>query len=141
MSWGEVVTDIALAYEWLYGDLVHADADAALRVGAHDLNDRYRAGAILISNVAMRVVATLNLVRALRDRGLLELPDEPFAQAVTADPGAALTVRNVAHLAVGATTDELEAALDTQRAAGQPMSISDLRPSPVSPPPAGGQSA
>lgn len=120
---GEIVTDKELAYAWLYGDLVHAD-NLPERVGAHGLNDRYRAGAILISNVAVNVIATLNLVRQLRDQGALELPDEPFTRAVRADPDSPLAVAALAQLPVGATSADLEAALDAQQS----------YPSPTTPP-------
>jgi hypothetical protein len=80
-------------------------------------------------------VSTLNLVRALRDRDVLELPDEPFSRPVTADPDAALTVQNLAHLAPGVTLDELEAALAGQLDAGHPLSISGLLPASTNPPP------
>ena len=109
---GELIGTKALAYAWLYGDLVHANDDTLERVGDHDINDRYRAGAHLITNIAFRVIETLNLVREAQRRGLLGLTDEVFSQSVAADPDVELTVSQLATGPAGATAAELEAILD-----------------------------
>ena len=113
---GELVGAKALAYAWLYGDLVHADDDVLERVGEHDIDDRYRAGAIFIANVAFRTIMTLNLVRVAQKRGVVHLPNEVFAQPVTADPDAEITLSQAAAAPVGTTAAELEAILDSGRA-------------------------
>lgn len=111
---GELVDDKTLAYAWLYSDLVHADSDEEPgELDRYSINDRYRAGAILIANVAMLAVATLNLLRALVKRGTIPLSEEPFTRPVKADPDRMLPMAGMASLPVGATVEELEALLDS----------------------------
>jgi hypothetical protein len=112
---GELVGSKTLAYAWLYGDLVHADVASPDRIGEHDIDDRYRAGAILITRIALHVIATLNLVRAMQQRGFIELPGEIFTQRVTANPAAELTVSGAVAGPVDTPTADLAAALDAAR--------------------------
>jgi hypothetical protein len=109
---GELIDSKALAYAWLYGDLVHADDKTPDRVGLHDIDDRYRAGAILIVNVACCVLMTLNLVRAAQQRGFIALPDDVFTAPVKANPAAELTISQAVTGPAGTSSAELEAALD-----------------------------
>jgi hypothetical protein len=123
---GELVDSKALAYAWLYGDLVHADDDIPERVGEHDIDDRYRAGAILIANVALHAIVTLNLVRVLQRRGFITLPAEVFAQPVKANPDAELTISQAITGPAGTSVAVLEAALDAGRARpGDPAATAD----------------
>ena len=67
-----MVSDTQLAAGWLYADLVHADprgpkADSL----AFSLSDRYVAAVSIFSRMAGLTVATLVLVEALRDSGVL----------------------------------------------------------------------
>lgn len=109
---GEPINSKTLAYAWLYGDLVHADDHAPERIGEHDIDDRYQAGAIFIARVATHVIASLHLVRALQQRGLVDLPEEIFTQRVTAKPDRELTIFQGIMGPAGTPLSELSAALD-----------------------------
>ncbi|KAA1007638.1 hypothetical protein FVA95_28635 [Pseudonocardia sp. EV170527-09] len=109
---GDMVSSKALAFAWLYGDLVHADEDIPERVGEHGIDDRYRAGAILITNVARCVIMTLNVVRALQSRGIANLPAEVFEQRVVADPDAKLRIARSIMAPVGTSVEDLDKAMD-----------------------------
>jgi len=74
----------ALADSWLYGDLVHADLAAQERASGHTLNSRYCAAVLLYGQVAIHVVATLNLIRQAVEAGLLILQEEAFLAPVSA---------------------------------------------------------
>ncbi|WP_110241276.1 hypothetical protein [Nocardioides gilvus] len=73
-----------LADSWLYGDLVHADPVAREKAAGHTLNSRYSAAVLLYGQVALHVVATLNLIRQARTRGLIDLAPEALSEPVTA---------------------------------------------------------
>jgi hypothetical protein len=111
-SLGDRVSDKQLAYTWVYCDLVHADDDASERVGAHDIDSRFQAGTILIASAAVRVIATLNLVRQMRQNGLLTLTDELFSQRVNARPGLTLPLAAFVLAPVQTPLEEMERLLD-----------------------------
>lgn len=112
---GEIIGSKTLAYTWLYGDLVHADDNIPKLVCEHDIDERYRAGAILITRVAICVIQTLDAVRALRSRGIVELPDAVFEQRVIGNPDATLTISNSVTAPVGTSAAALDEALDKLR--------------------------
>lgn len=80
----QAVWSATLANSWLYGDLVHADPIAREKASGHTLNSRYSAAVLLYGQVALHVVATLNLIRQARAAGLIDLVDETFSEPVTA---------------------------------------------------------
>ena len=63
-----------LADSWLYGDLVHADPAAQTSAAGHTLNTRYRAAVLLYGQIAIHVIATLNLIRRVFYRRLAVVP-------------------------------------------------------------------
>ncbi|WP_162459260.1 hypothetical protein [Kocuria sediminis] len=73
------ITDVDLALGWLYAEFVHADEDSHPVAMLYTSHDRYRAAVFIVSIVAYHARATLNLVRRLADRGLLdlEIPPQP----------------------------------------------------------------
>lgn len=109
---GALVTDKALAYAWLYGDLVHADDDIPDRIGEHDIDARFQAGSLLIANAATGAVATLNIIRSLQERGMIDLPEDAFTRRVAATPRPTLKVTATVSGPVGTSMADLEAALN-----------------------------
>lgn len=73
------IADMDLALGWLYADFVHADTDSHPVAMLYPSEQRYHAGVFLVAIVAYHARATLNLVRRLADRGLLdlEIPPQP----------------------------------------------------------------
>lgn len=110
--------DRALGYRWVYGDLVHGD-DIREEVGALNIDQRYRAGVRLVSNIAFQVMKLYQLIRAAQSRGLVELDPEAFTMKVSADPDRAYPVGIVATGPVGATAAELAPAEAILRFLGQ----------------------
>jgi len=78
---GEHSTDLALAYRWLYGDLVHADN---LQDHEHDITARYEAGALLTARIALQVLMLLDCTKEGARRGLIDIPGEAFTSPVLA---------------------------------------------------------
>ncbi|MHA7264107.1 hypothetical protein ACX80W_12990 [Arthrobacter sp. TMN-37] len=76
------IVDSDLGMAWFYGDVVHADAERR-EVGAeYGIKERYRAAALLISNVMVNNRMTLNFIRDLHGRGLLDLDENAFSEEV-----------------------------------------------------------
>lgn len=75
-------TATALGWAWVYGDVVHSDQERRDSTRLAGVEERYRAGAILTCRIIIQAVATLNVINALREAGLLNLPDEPFTEEV-----------------------------------------------------------
>lgn len=75
------VSDDDLTYAWLYGDVVHAD-DKELQAKGLDVEERYKAATGVISRMVDLTHATLLLVQALVDEGVLKLDSELFERQV-----------------------------------------------------------
>ncbi|MES9607081.1 hypothetical protein [Actinomadura sp. NPDC000929] len=110
---GDPVAARALAYAWLYGDLVHADYVPA-SIGEHDINARFQAGALLVTNIAVKVVATLNLLRVTKEAGLVPIADEVFTETVLARDSYELPLVRFIAAPVDTPLDEIEKFLDKQ---------------------------
>jgi hypothetical protein len=123
----DVVTDVALAFEWLYADSGNADARSLSGLGAHEVDDRYRAAVVLVANAALVTINTLSLVRALWDRVELDLPDAPFTRRVTVanDVELGRCEHRRSSPPFGA---EVEASLDIKSATGRWLPISESLP-------------
>jgi hypothetical protein len=63
---------------------------------------------------------TLNVVRDMARRGLIELSDDLFTQHVLASPDAALPISEFAVGPVGTSMADLEASLEAARDVGGP---------------------
>jgi hypothetical protein len=113
-AFSATASDKVLAYAWLYGDLVHADAAAISRVEPHDIDARFQPGSLIICNLAVCAISTLNLVRAARDRGLIALDDSLFSKPVLAQPPRWLPVSKMATAPVGTPMSDIEALLDAE---------------------------
>jgi hypothetical protein len=116
---GDPVADLRLAYAWLYGDLVHADDITAVVTG-HDIDSRYASAVLLVSNLAVMAITTLNLVRELRQDGVVPLDDQVLTAPVVARGGAIeLPVAGLAVGPAGTAREDLEFLLN---ASGGPKS-------------------
>lgn len=80
----DLFSDALLAESWVYTDTVHADprGDKA-EVQNLGYAERYRAGSSFFCEFACVVISLLNVVRALSKRGLLQVPDSIWNEAVT----------------------------------------------------------
>lgn len=76
---GEPVSDLDLAYGWLYEDSLHGDPPSFDQFG---LRERYRAATHVFSHIAVVAMETLAYLRHLSNEGYLVLPDETFSADV-----------------------------------------------------------
>ena len=67
------LTSDQLAFAWIYGDTVHADAVRQAEAEPFGIRERYRAAAGIVAELIINTVATLNVVRALHAGELLTL--------------------------------------------------------------------
>ncbi|WP_433616896.1 hypothetical protein ACQP2P_16170 [Dactylosporangium sp. CA-139114] len=74
----ERVTDNVLGFAWLYGDVVHSDADRLARTRSFGVRERFRAAAPLVAHIMVLTIATLNFARILHAQGWLPVTDEVF---------------------------------------------------------------
>ncbi len=114
-TFAESVADKALAYGWLYGDLVHTDPRALARVGEHDIDSRFQAGVLLVALLAVRTIETLNYVRVMHKHGLTGLDDECFSQRVLARGERDFQIAAIAVGEVGTPAADLEAAINATK--------------------------
>lgn len=101
-----------LADSWLYGDLVHADPVAREKAAGHTLNSRYSAAVLLYGQVAIHVVATLNLIRQARVGGLIDLAAETLSEPVTAKVPMRFPLVGFVQAEVGTPMQDMFDALD-----------------------------
>lgn len=78
----EELTDVDLAYGWLYEDSMHGDLPSMDQVSARD---RYFAAVTVFCHVALAALHTLNYIRELVANGLLVLPDEAMDAPVVSE--------------------------------------------------------
>lgn len=102
----------ALANSWLYGDLVHADPAAQARASGHTLNSRYCAAVLLYGQVAIHVVATLNLISQAMAAGLLVVDENAFLARVIATIPLRFPLVGLVHAEVGTPMQEMFDALN-----------------------------
>ncbi|NDL55883.1 hypothetical protein [Phytoactinopolyspora mesophila] len=106
-----------LADSWLYGDLVHADPAAREKAAGHTLSSRYSAAVLLYGQVAIHVVATLNLIRQARTAELLLVKEETFSEPVTAKVPMRFPMVGFVQADIGTPTQVMFDALDAVQAA------------------------
>lgn len=81
----ETATDTQLSTSWFYGDFVHAKTEEREKSAAFSIQDRFESAARTTALAMMWTIATLNLVKELRGKGLLEtISDNVFHEEVTA---------------------------------------------------------
>lgn len=76
--------DRQLAWAWIYGDTVHADAQRLTDTQEFGIEERFRAAVALVGQVMMATIMTMNVIRAAAERGTLPLPADLFTIPVTA---------------------------------------------------------
>lgn len=116
----ELVWFATLADSWLYGDLVHADPEAQAAAAGHTLNQRYSAAVLLYGQVAIHVVATLNLIRQAHDKDLLSLDPGVFEGPVMADVPMRLPIVGLMQAEVGTSPQAMFDLLDQVQASVRP---------------------
>lgn len=111
MTVDDDVSDVTLAFAWLYGDSIHGDHD---KVEKHEVLDRFRAAVGFFSGVAVVAVATLNLIRQLVELGVVDLPGTAFTDdVVVTQREIRVEVAKAYHTDVGADmTDVLKRLLE-----------------------------
>lgn len=109
---GDLYSDTTLADAWLYCDFGHGDTNVVKRVGEHDLDDRYCAAVLLVSNIAACSVSALNLIRSAWSAGLLPLKDSDFNDEVLVHTEISRQISAVASGPAGTPLEVLEAVLD-----------------------------
>jgi hypothetical protein len=78
----EFISDMELGFAYIYGDVVHNDADRLLATEMHGIKERFKAAAPLVALIMVLAKVTLNLTRSMREAGLVELPDALFTADV-----------------------------------------------------------
>jgi hypothetical protein len=73
------LTDLDLAYAWLYQDVAHGDTSKTLHF---DINERYLAAVGVFSHIAVVAIETLHYVNLLVEDGVLVLPVGTFSDGV-----------------------------------------------------------
>lgn len=80
------LSDVTLANSWLYTDTVHADPKGDKAEGRKlGYRERYKAASSFFSEFALFVVSLLNIVKALCDRGLLQISESAWTEPVTCE--------------------------------------------------------
>lgn len=108
----ELLADNVLGFAWIYGDVVHSDADRLAETHTFGVVERFRAAVPLVAHIMMLTIATLNFIRAMHHAGLVVIEDGLFdGQVVVTET----TFRNEGQIYLG----ELDAA-------GQPVAVPRL---------------
>jgi len=81
----DATSDIAMAYAWIYGDVIHADDTRIAAVESAGLRRRYSAAVLIVSHTMLLTIATLNFIRTVVDDGLIELPRAALDQRVVVE--------------------------------------------------------
>ncbi len=108
---GEFIPDTTLADAWLYCDFGHGDTDAIDRVGEHNLDSRFHAAVVLVTNIALVAMATLNFIKHCCEAGLLDLGAELFTEPVLAREEYTVTLTTAMSGPIGTKREEFEEAL------------------------------
>lgn len=83
----ERVSDTVLAFAWLYGDVVHADAEKLARTRSFGVEERFRAAVPLVARIMLLAMGALAFARHLHAHGWLPIGDEVFdLPVVVTDP-------------------------------------------------------
>ncbi len=88
------ITDNALAFSWIYGDVIHADSSRRAEGQVYGVDERFRAAIPVVVQVMMLAMATLTITEQLRSHGVLpDLGDAFDEQVVVADEPRELVTR------------------------------------------------
>lgn len=79
--------DNVLAWAYLYGDVIHHDAERLTETELFGVRERYRSAAWLVARMLVATGRTLELVTNMKTAGLLPLDDDLFTRpVVVTDP-------------------------------------------------------
>lgn len=76
------ISDNALAFSWIYGDVVHADTARRAEGQAFGIEERYRAAVPVVVRLMMLAMTTLTYVEILRKRGAIPDLGDVFDEEV-----------------------------------------------------------
>lgn len=79
----DFLSDTELAFAWIYGDVVHNDADRLEATKMHGVKERFRAAAPIVGYIMVLTKATLNVTRRLVQDGLVDLDQDVLTADVT----------------------------------------------------------
>ncbi|MFE2262539.1 hypothetical protein [Streptomyces griseosporeus] len=77
------ITDQKLAMAWIYGDVVHHDAERLKEADPFGLSSRFRAAVPLVAWIMVAAIELLTFLRFLQEGGELALRSEVFETEVT----------------------------------------------------------
>lgn len=76
------ITDVRLAYAWIYGDVVHADADRRAESQRFGIEERFRAAVPIIVRLILMSLFTLRVIEDMVKRGALPDLSDVFEEEV-----------------------------------------------------------
>ncbi|NHU48867.1 hypothetical protein [Rhodococcus sp. A14] len=76
------ISDVALGFAWIYGDVVHADPERIARTEEQGVEERYKAAVPLVAQLMINTIATLSFIQQLVELEHLVLPGDPFDRTV-----------------------------------------------------------
>ncbi|MCI0156408.1 hypothetical protein KNO15_06835 [Leifsonia shinshuensis] len=76
------ISDNALAFSWIYGDVVHADTARRDEGRAYGVEERYRAAIPVVARLMMLAMVTLTITERLRTDGVLPDLGDAFDEDV-----------------------------------------------------------
>ncbi|WP_281904563.1 hypothetical protein [Phytohabitans aurantiacus] len=74
----EQLTDNVLGFAWIYGDVVHADAERLAQTRKFGVKERFRAAVPLVAHIMMLTIGTLNFIRYTQQHGMVSGLDAAF---------------------------------------------------------------
>lgn len=91
-------------------DFGDGDTDAPERAASHGLDSRFHDSVFLVTNIALKAMTILSLIRDCVDAGLVPTEGPPFAGPVLVRNEYTVMISALATAALDTTTDILEAA-------------------------------
>ncbi|WP_146083911.1 hypothetical protein [Rathayibacter sp. AY1F3] len=91
----ERINDGGLALAWIYGDVVHADAEHRKKGQVFGVRERYQAAVPLVAKIMLQTLSTLNLIEQLHKRGAIPKLGPVFDEEVTVKEPISETVADV----------------------------------------------
>jgi hypothetical protein len=82
---GEVetcISDNALAFSWIYGDVVHADSSRREEGRAYGVDERFRAAIPVVVRLMVLAMVTLTITEQMKDHGVLPDLGDAFDEEV-----------------------------------------------------------
>jgi hypothetical protein len=74
----EQLPDNVLGFAWIYGDVVHADAERLAETRKFGVRERFRAAVPLVAHIMVLTIGTLNFIRCIHQQGMVSGLDAAF---------------------------------------------------------------